>query len=244
MIGLRREEIAAFAAVSVTWYTWLEQGRDINASRQVLEAVARVMRLSPAEQGYLLALGGYAAVPPAELAAIEKIPAHLQALLDALDFPAFAVAPNWSIAGWNAAYEGLYSAISSVEPSDRNLLWLVFTDPALRDMLPDWEETSRHFVAEFRAEAGPRLGSEAHSTLIGRLVDSSPEFAAIWADHGVEGFASRQRVFNHPRVGELVFEQHRLVPSDAPELHFVLYAPTAGTPTRERLEKLLSGSAK
>ncbi|MFQ4148377.1 helix-turn-helix transcriptional regulator [Arthrobacter sp. LAPM80] len=237
-LGLRREEIAAFSAVSVTWYTWLEQGRDINASRQVLEAVGRVLRLSPAEQAYVLVLGGHAAVPPAGGAAIESVPAHLQALLDALDFPAFAVAPDWGIAGWNSAYQGLYSRIAEVDPADRNLLWLVFTDPALRRMLPDWDVTSRHFVAEFRAEAGPRLGSAAHTALVEKLSEASEEFARIWATHSVQGFASRQRVFVHPQVMELTFEQHRLVPSDVPELHFVLYVPTAGTPTRGRLAEL------
>lgn len=237
-LGLRREEIAAFAAVSVTWYTWLEQGRDINASRQVLESVARVLRLTSAEQQYLLAMGGYAAIPSEEVAAIEAAPPHLQALLDALDFPAFAVAPDWGIAGWNAAYALLYSRIAGVGAAERNLLWLIFTDPQLRRMLPDWEETSRHFVAEFRAEAGPRLGSTAHASLVARLQAASPEFARIWADRGVERFSSRQRVFLHPAVGELVFDQHRLVPSDAPELHFVLYVPTPGTPTRQRLAGL------
>ncbi|MCU1518284.1 MAG: transcriptional regulator [Pseudarthrobacter sp.] len=223
--GLRREEVASFAAVSVTWYTWLEQGRDINASRQVLEAIARVLRLTGAEQSYLLALGGYAPVPAADVAIIEKAPLHLQRLLDALDFPAFAVAPDWGIAGWNQAYAGLYSRIAAVDPADRNLLWLIFTDPHLREMLPDWEETSRHFVAEFRAEAGARLGSAAHTALVSRLGQASPEFAKLWADRGVERFASRQRVFLHPVLGELVFEQHRLVPSDAPELHLVMYTP-------------------
>ncbi|PYI69568.1 transcriptional regulator [Arthrobacter livingstonensis] len=237
-LGLRREEVAAFAAVSVTWYTWLEQGRDINASRQVLESIARVLRLTAAEQSYLLAMGGYAPVPLAEVAPIEAAPPHLQALLDALDFPAFAVAPDWGIAGWNTAYTLLYSRIAEVGTAERNLLWLIFTDPQLRRMLPDWEETSRHFVGEFRAESGPRLGSAAHASLVARLQGASPDFAKIWAERGVEGFASRQRVFLHPGVGELVFEQHRLVPSEAPELHFVLYAPTPGTPTRERLAGL------
>lgn len=237
-LGLRREEIAAFAAVSVTWYTWLEQGRDINASRQVLESIGRVLRLSPAEQSYVLTLGGHAAVQPQGPAAIEDVPPHLQGLLDALDFPAFAVAPDWGIAGWNSAYEWLYSRIAQVEPAERNLLWLVFTDPQLRRMLPDWDVTSRHFVTEFRAEAGPRLGSPEHTELVGRLSAASPEFARIWAGRGVQGFASRQRIFVHPEVGELTFEQHRLVPSDVPGLHFVMYVPTAGTPTRERLALL------
>lgn len=240
-LGLRREEVASFAAVSITWYTWLEQGRDINASRQVLEAIARVLRLTRAEKSYLLALGGYAPVPGSELATIDQAPAHVQRLLDSVDFPAFAVAPNWGIAGWNSAYAGLYTRISAVDPADRNLLWLIFTDPHLRDMLPDWDETSRHFVAEFRAEAGARLGSAAHAALISRLSHASPEFAQLWADRGVERFASRQRIFLHPKAGELVFEQHRLMPSDAPELHLVMYAPAPGTLTASRMLKLAAG---
>ncbi|GAB2722287.1 helix-turn-helix transcriptional regulator [Arthrobacter bambusae] len=238
-LGLRREEVASFAAVSITWYTWLEQGREINASRQVLEAIARVLGLTGAEKSYLLALGGYAPVPDAEVAVIEEPPAHVKRLLDSVDFPAFAVAPDWGIAGWNRAYAGLYSRIAAVDLADRNLLWLIFTDPHLREMLPDWEETSRHFVAEFRAEAGARLGSAAHTTLINRLIEASPEFAKLWADRGVERFASRQRVFLHPAVGELVFEQHRLAPSDAPELHLVMYAPVPGTPTSDRMRALV-----
>jgi hypothetical protein len=127
-----------------------------------------------------------------------------------------------------------------VGPEDRNLLWLIFTDPHLRQMLPDWEETSRHFVAEFRAEAGACLGSAAHTTLLKRLGEASEQFAKLWADRGVERFASRQRVFLHPVAGELVFEQHRLVPSDAPELHLVMYVPVPGTPTGEKMRKLLA----
>ncbi|MFC8304324.1 helix-turn-helix transcriptional regulator [Specibacter sp. NPDC057265] len=237
-LGLRREELAAFAAVSVTWYTWLEQGRDINASRQVLESIARVLRLTPAEQSYVLALGGHGAVPATGTHVVDAVPAHLQALLDALDFPAFALTPGWGIAGWNHAYQKLYSRIAQVPPEERNLLWLVFNDPALRQMLPDWDITSRNFVAEFRAEAGPRLGSPAHTELITRLRDASAEFAGIWAGRVVLNFASRQRSFLHPEVGVLTFEQHRLVPSDVPDLHFVMYVPTAGTATTQRLAQL------
>ncbi|UVJ39128.1 helix-turn-helix transcriptional regulator [Arthrobacter sp. CJ23] len=240
-LGLRREEVASFAAVSVTWYTWIEQGREVNASRQVLEAIARVLGLTGAEKTYVLAMGGYTPVPAAETAMIEEAPAHLQRLLDSLGFPAFAVAPDWGITGWNRAYAGLYSRIASVDPAERNLLWLIFTDPHLREMLPDWEETSRHFVAEFRAEAGARLGSAAHTELISRLGKASPEFAQLWADRGVERFASRQRVFLHPVLGELVFEQHRLVPSDAPDLHLVMYAPVPGTSTAQRMPALVAG---
>ena len=229
--GLRREEVAAFAGVSVTWYTWLEQGRDINASRQVLEALGRVLRLTPSESGYLLSLGGYTPSAPAEPRLHETAPPHVQRFLESLWYPAFAVAADWTIAGWNAAYEALYARIAATPPPERNLLWLVFTDPHLRDMLPNWEVDSRHFVAEFRGESGPLLGSSAHSALIARLTAASAEFREQWQDVTVERFASRRRQFVHPAVGLLEFEQHRLVPSDQPDLHLVAYLPDAGSPT-------------
>jgi transcriptional regulator with XRE-family HTH domain len=230
--GLRREEVSAFAGVSVTWYTWLEQGRDINASRQLLEALGRVLRLTTPEWAYLLSLGGYAPRPPDDDVRVQDVaPPHTRRLLDSLPFPAFAVAADWTIVGWNAAYAALYSPIASLDPADRNLLWVVFTDPHLRDMLPDWAADSRHFVAEFRAESGAQLGSAAHSALIARLSEASAEFRNQWRDHTVEGFTSRRRRFVHPTAGVLDFEQHRLVPSDHPDLHIVAYVPEPGSDT-------------
>lgn len=234
-LGLRREEIAFLSGVSVTWYTWLEQGRDINPSRQVLNAVAGQLHLTGPEHEYLLALAGLAPLPTTEVAAPAQAPAHLQRLIDAqLPSPAFAVAPDWSIGGWNRAYEILYPEIARVDPADRNLLVLIFTDPYVRRMLPDWELTSRRFLAEYRADAGPLLGQPAHVALVERLQSQSPDFARAWADHEVERFSSRERRFVHPEAGELIFEQHRLIPSDHPTLHIVIYLPDPDTTTRLR----------
>ncbi len=230
--GLRREEVSAFAGVSVTWYTWLEQGRDINPSRQVLEALGRVLRLSRSEFGYLLSLGGFApGSTDDDVRTQDTAPPHTQRLLDSLWFPAFAVAADWTIVGWNDGYAALYSRIETLQPADRNLLWVVFTDPHLREMLPDWAEDSRHFVGEFRAESGAQLGSPAHSALITRLSEASAEFRDLWRDLTVEGFTSRRRLFVHPEAGILEFEHHRLVPSDHPDLHLVAYVPVAGSDT-------------
>src|SRR5690606_26284153 len=113
--------------------------------------------LTAAETDYVIALA------ERDVAAVddepEDMPPHLQRLLDALTFPAFAVATDWTIAGWNAAYAWLYPRIAALDPADRNLLWLVYTDPGLRDLLPDWKQDSRRFLAEFRAESGVRLGA-------------------------------------------------------------------------------------
>ena len=232
-VGLRREEVSFLSGVSVTWYTWLEQGRDINPSRQVLDAVATALRLTAAEHDYVLTLAGYAPTRPGSVTAVETAPAHVQRFLDALgDHPAFALAPDWGIAGWNDAYERLFPNVASTSPENRNLLWLIFTDPAVRELLDDWDDTSSRFLAEFRAEAGPRLGDGRYRDLVGRLSEASPEFRRRWESHGVRGFESRERVFRHPRLGRLVFEHHQMRPSDHADVQLVVYVADAETRAR------------
>ena len=234
--GLRREEVATLSAVSVTWYTWLEQGRDVNPSRQVLDALATALRLSNTEHDYLLSLAGYTAAAARPRPAPDA-PAHVQRLMDHLQgMPAYAIAPDWSICGWNQAYEALYPNVAGVPAEDRNLLWLVFIDPFVRRLLPDWGITSSHFLAEFRAEAGTRLGDPDCAALVQRLNTHSSEFAVAWSAHSVEGFASRRRSFLTP-AGELTFEHHRLAPADFKDIHLVIYTP-ADVDTPQRLAQL------
>lgn len=239
--GLRREEVSLLSGMSVTWYTWLEQGRDIHPSRQVLDAVARTLRLSATEHAYVLSLAGYSPPRPHTSPAVASAPAHVQRLLDAMaGYPAYAIAPDWTITGWNAAYVALYPNIATVPIGDRNLLWLVFTDPYVRTLLPDWEVTSHRFLAEFRAEAGPRLGDPAFMRLVERLLEASDEFHAGWQRHDIQGFSSRERHFHHPRVGDLRLEHHRLAPSDHPDLHLVVYTPVDDATTPDRLRTVVA----
>ncbi len=240
--GLRREEVAVLSGVSVTWYTWLEQGRDINPSKQVLDAVARALRLSPAEHDYVLALGGHGGAGSSHAGqAGGPPPPHIQRFLDALHgYPAFALGPDWSIAAWNTAYAALYPNIEITAPADRNLLWLVFMDPAIRDLLPDWDIDSGRFLAEFRAEAGPRVGERSYTELIDRLLSSSAHFRAGWEAGSVERFVSRERRFFHEAVGELLLEHHQLEPADVPEIAIVAYLPVPGSGAAERLAELIA----
>ena len=238
--GLRREEVAVLSGVSATWYTWLEQGREINPSKQVLDAVGRALRLSPAEQDYVLALGGYRATPSGG-DVTGPPPPHIQRFLDALSgYPAFAIGPIWTIVAWNCAYAALYPNVQTTPAADRNLLRLVFLDPAIRELLPDWEIDSRRFLAEFRAEAGPRVGEPVYTELIDRLFADSEHFRAGWQASSIERFASRERRFFHARVGELLLEHHQLTPADAPEIQIVAYLPVPGSGAAERLAELIS----
>ena len=228
--GLRREEVSYLSGVSVTWYTWLEQGRDIHPSRQVLDALARTLRLTVTEHAYLLSLAGYSTAVATGRPPVATAPPALQRFMDALaNSPAYTVTADWRIAGWNAAYAELYPGVATARAEDRNLLWLVFTDPFVRELLPDWDVTSRRFVAEFRADAGPRLGDPAYLDLVSRLEEASPEFRSAWAAHDIEGFASRERVFRHPTAGLITLEHHQFVPSDHPDLHVVVYTPAPVT---------------
>jgi transcriptional regulator with XRE-family HTH domain len=236
--GLRREEVALLAGVSHTWYTWLEQGRDIRPSRQVIDALARTLRLSTAEHEYVLRLSGNGAAPPA--GTVEALPDHVQRLLDALgSSPAYAITSSWSIVGWNRAYERLYPGVAVLPRADRNLLWVVFTDPAVRTLLGDWAGDSRRFLTQFRAEVGPRLADPDVVALVTRLQAASPDFQEGWASHDVDRFASTERRFEHPVVGTLVLEHHQLTPSDAPGLQLVVYTPVDGTGSAAKLARLV-----
>jgi transcriptional regulator with XRE-family HTH domain len=228
-VGLRREEVSYLSGVSVTWYTWLEQGRDINPSRQVLDAVSRTLRLGVPEHRFVFGLAGFALLPASSADELVTVPPHIQRFLDAIgDNPAYALTPEWGIAGWNAAYQHLYPNVATTPAAQRNLLWVVFTDPTVRALLNDWKVTSQRFLAEFRAETGSRLGDPVLLDLIARLSDASADFRVGWERHDIRGFESRERVFHHPEFGTVRYEHHQLRPSDQLEFQLVVYTPVEG----------------
>src|SRR5882757_120877 len=238
--GLRREEVAYLAGVSVTWYTWLEQGRDVTPSRQVVDSLARTLRLSHAEHVYLSALAGHSAPQPVEDPRAGTVPAHVQRLLNALgDYPALVIAPDWAILAWNAVYEALYPNVATVAAADRNFLWLLFTDPYLRALMPDWEFTGMYNVASFRAQAGTRLSEPPFSDLVDRLLQTSDLFRVAWECYDIETLPSRERVLRHPEVGDLHVVQHSLSQSGDPGVQVVIFTPIPATDTAERLRRLL-----
>ena len=233
--GLRREEVALLAGVSVSWYTWLEQGRPINASEAVLDALARTLRLDPVERDYLRALAGHPhrrAIDPAR----DTAPEEVQRLLDALDpCPAYALGPRWDFLAWNAAQHRLYPAIDTMAAADRNLVWLLFADADVRALVGDWELEARRVLSQFRAETTPFRDDPAVGALVVRLRGTSPEFAAWWPRHDVGGFERRIRTFHHPRAGLLRFDHHQLVPAGEPDVRVIVHLRVSGDDSVERL---------
>lgn len=234
--GLRREEVCLLSGVGLTWYTWLEQGRDIHPSRQVIDALARTLNLSRAEGEYLRALAGY---PTTSAEDLVQLPDHGQRVLDALGAsPAYATTRDWSIVGWNSAYAHFYAGVVDKSPADRNLLWLLWTDAEVQNLLADWPTDSRRFLATFRAESGAHLHEPIVRTVVDRLHETSTDFAAAWASHDIDRFTSRNRNFNHPMVGPLTLEHHQLTLTDCPDLHLIVYTAKPGSVDERRLKKL------
>ncbi|GAA0655585.1 helix-turn-helix transcriptional regulator [Kitasatospora atroaurantiaca] len=236
--GLRREELALLAGVGVTWYTWLEQGRDINPSPEVLASLARTLRLDRAETDYLFRLAGSAPLP-VEPPAAPEVPAPLLRLVQAQEpFPAFLIDADWDIRAWNPAAEALFE-FSHWSQEDCNLAWVVFANKVHRERTVDWERHARRTVAELRAAYGAR-GGESLAGLIKRLRAAFPD-ADRWLDeHEVQERIGTAKDLNHETLGMLRIDQ---VVLQAPgELHLVVLSPRDAE-TEARLRRLTPAPA-
>lgn len=226
--GLRREEVAQLADVGVSWYTWLEQGRDIHVSEPLLERLALALRLTATERAHLFELAhGRPATRPAEPA---RVSAALQRVLDTHPYPAIVSTPLWDLVAWNAAASVLYGDFALLSPKERNHLWSIFMNPDRRARMPEWEHTARRSVAGFRLEAARAADRSAFDALAAELMRVSPDFARFWNDHEVVEIPAGSKIVVHPDVGAIEFEHVTLSYSepDSRALRVTLYTPTPG----------------
>jgi len=237
--GLRREEVALLAGVGTTWYTWLEQGREVRASLDVLEALAGALRLTPAERTHLILLGRGEAAPPLAPPPEKASPA-MRRLVESLDpTPAYLLGRRWDYLAWNRAATALFGDFGEIPRGARNHLWQMFMDPHRRTLLPDWPAHSRLVVAKFRADSARQLGDPAFDELIAALTQASPEFARAWKRHEVAQSVQGRKELRHPDAGPLQFEHAGFHPSEAPDQRLILYSPVPGTGTAEKLAELM-----
>ncbi len=233
--GLRREEVAQLAGVGITWYTWLEQGRDINASPHVLDAVARTLMLDGQERSHLFTLAG------SPLAEVEKIchavPETARTVLASVPYPAAITNARRDILGWNDLFDELWGPLADLPLAERNVLWQLFTNPRWRDRHPEWAEGAPRLVAQFRGAMADHMGEPAWTGLVERLTAVSPEFAAIWARHDVEGPEARTKHYLHPELGMLHLDYTHFWLSPGSGLKLTTYTP-ADEGTAVRLERL------
>jgi transcriptional regulator with XRE-family HTH domain len=238
--GLRREEVASLAGVGITWYTWLEQGRAINPSAQVVDAVARALRLDSHERGHLAALCGLdrsEQSPP-----LDQVSGPVQAILAALDpTPAYITNARYDILAWNRAVAVLYGDFGQVPAQDRNILWLLFTERSWRALFVDYEAVARRVVAQFRGAMGGHVDEAAWGSLVRRLSSASAEFRELWARYEIAGPEARTKRLQHPDLGPIQVDYTLLRVAELPGSRLLVYTPAddASATAMRRLADLL-----
>lgn len=207
--GLRREEVAQLAGLSTTWYTWIEQGRDVSVSPTALARLARTLRLDRAQRTYLFELAGKRDPDQGGSDDGDDLPPVVLACVSAIAAPAYILDRNWEARGWNAAAERLFTGWLDRPKGDgeRSLLKFIFLEPGARSLICDWENRARRVTAEFRAHYASHLDDRPLRRLIDELSRDSAEFARMWEQHGVLGREGGERTFNHPTDGFLRYEQ-------------------------------------
>jgi transcriptional regulator with XRE-family HTH domain len=225
--GLRREELAQLAGVGVTWYTWLEQGRPINASVQVLDAIARTLRLDAVERGHLFRLAdvpGAAGTGPADCPQC-PLPPQVQTILDAIPYPASVLTERFDLVAWNRIYAALFPRLVETPAAERNTLLSCLTGPACCSPMPQQDQYSATLVGQLRAAYGKHVGDPAWTHFIGRLNMQSPVFAALWAAHDVTRPASYVKHFRHPTLGTITATSTSFAVNAIPGSRMVVYTP-------------------
>jgi transcriptional regulator with XRE-family HTH domain len=220
--GLRREEVAQLAGVGVTWYTWLEQGRDIRVSAQVLGAIAAALRLERSERGHLFNLAGV--FDPSAPSAEAPLPRPVLAMVQALrPLPAYVVNGRWDLLAYNpeAAELGNFE----VAPLERrNIMWLAFVHHTLRERVSDHDDEAARHVAMFRAAMADHMDDPAWLRLRDDLMAASAQFRELWDRYDIIPPRTRLKVFRHPEIGVIRLEVSSLFLSDRPHARLVAYA--------------------
>ncbi len=228
--GLRREEVAQLAGVSATYYTFLEQGRDVRPSHQVLAALAGALRLSAAERNHLYQLARVS--PPADDSTLaESVAPAVADMVARLDpFPAYVKGRRWDVLAANRAARALFADWPACPPEDRNMLWWAFTDPAARKVYVDWETEASAMLARFRTAAARRPDDPDFADLIDRLHRASPEVRRWWPRHDVLPVAGGTKRLHHPALGAVTFQHAVLLIADQPDQALVSFSSAEVNP--------------
>jgi len=222
--GLRREEVAVLAGVSVSWYTWLEQGRDIQPSAETLRRISKVFKLDRVESSHLFALSPRE--EPTAVVTSSGVTDGLEMLVRAINpIPAYVRNSRLDILAWNSAIAELFVDYGLLKPHERNTLRLLFLYIPYRTLILDWEQMARGMISAFRASRAQAQDQAPFDSLIEELSEQSPEFRDWWKDTEVKGFdEGRKRLF-HPTSGFIDFTYVALTPEGRPDLSLVTYIP-------------------
>jgi transcriptional regulator with XRE-family HTH domain len=242
--GLRREELAQLAGVSVAYYTRLEQGNGRHVSVEVLDAIARALRLSDAEHAHLTHLAKPKQQKKKPAGRAQQVRGPLRTLLDTMDgVPAILVGRRSDILVWNRMAAAVFGDWAELPARERNWARLVFLRPESRDLFVDWEHKASDVVSQLRMDAGSHPDDPRLSALVGELSVKSEEFRRLWATHDVKERCHGIQRLHHPLVGELDLRLESFHQADAHEQMLVTYHAEPNSPSAEALRLLASWGA-
>ncbi|MFI1927283.1 MULTISPECIES: helix-turn-helix transcriptional regulator [unclassified Streptomyces] len=234
--GLRREEVATLAGISIDYYVRLERGKETRPGPSVLDALARALRLDEAEHQHLRELAAraarYAPEPPPPPS--RTVRPHLKLVLETLrPGPAYVISRSMDLLAWNPGGLALYAGLADWPARQRNLARYLFLHPTARTLFPDWEYQVRGCVARLRAQAGIDPDAPDLTSLVGELLLKSPDFAQLWERYDVGGRKKTQKTFHHPQVGVLTLTGQSMVLEDTPGQRLGVYTAEPGTPDHD-----------
>ncbi len=237
--GLRREEVAHLAGVGLTWYTWLEQGRDIHVSAQVIESLSRVLMLDKQERIHLFRLANQPLPPDVPECQIATSPI-LQHVLDSLALcPSFIADQRWNVIAWNQAACILLGDFETMNARQRNVVWAMFTDDYFKRLYDNWDMYAKSLLGRFRLTCGKYIEDPWFAAFIEDLKAHSNEFARWWPLHEIIDDGGIYKHFNHPAAGVLDFESSCFDVPDNSGLRLFVHVPAPGTDTADKMKQLL-----
>lgn len=227
--GLRREELALLAGISATWYTYLEQGREIRVSEQVLNALAAALRLDRHERDHLLQLAGHA--PATDVEEPEPLTAEVAAVPLLLQpNPAYIIGGNYDVLSHNQAAHELFPRLVTEADRPANFARWVFLEPVARDVLVDWEAEARGLLGRLRTLTARHVGDPRYTRLIEDLNEGSPEARDWWPRYEVQARHSGRKRLRHPRRGTTEYAYTAFHLAEQPEQTLVVYSDTSEPP--------------
>jgi transcriptional regulator with XRE-family HTH domain len=237
--GLRREDVAALAGLSATWYTWLEQGRDVHPSEQVLERLSGALGLSPAERDYLFMLAQHRP-PPLAPVVVDEIRPATRRMLDALNVPALIHTRRWDVLAWNATWTTCFPDLGLRPAHDRNLLKILLTEADFNREPTEHDQIARRVLARARLDYSQSTDDPAFDQLIEELSALCPDFQRYW--RSAEITSSSEGVYKqvYPQLGEIAFEHTSYSIEAAPQLRLLIFSPADVVSTRN-LATLIQG---